>query len=116
MRHSNIPFEGTPTQLSVASVNGRRGVQLGGAVRRDGILPPGNVFRDEVVISFVSMVIREPLYSRGPPQLGMRERWGAQRINSDNSEGSGLVSDEATSRLWISGTCFPWEVPKPMAR
>ena len=106
MRHSNIPFEGSPNSTVCGFCEWKAWCPTWWAARRDGILPPGNVFRDEVVniIRFDSDS-GATLFERAP-QSGMRERWGAQRINSSNSEGSGLVSDEATSRLWISGTCF----------
>mgnify|MGYP005715615507 FL=1 len=49
MRHSNIPFEGSPNSTVCGFCEWKAWCPTWWAARRDGILPPGNVFRDEVV-------------------------------------------------------------------
>ncbi len=49
MRHSETPFEGTPDPTACGFCEWKAWCPTWWVARRDGILPPGGIFRDEVV-------------------------------------------------------------------
>ena len=94
MRHSDTPFEGTPNSTACGFCEWKAWCPTWWAARRDGILPPGNVFRDEVVniIRFDSDS-GATLFERAPP-VGDEGEVG----RSENKFGA-ILRDQALSQM-----------------
>mgnify|MGYP001158401239 FL=1 len=94
MRHSDTPFEGTPNSTACGFCEWKAWCPTWWAARRDGILPPGNVFRDEVVniIRFDSDS-GATLFERAPP-VGDEGEVG----RSENKFGA-IIRDQALSQM-----------------